>query len=399
MSSLFPDDSIDSEQPPKREELDPPDAVPSDCDPTIFDALRLVLIPGIGPRLQQTLLEAFGSAAAILTATRAELLQVDGIGAKLADSILQNRHPIDARREWIECQARGIKLVLRGTPAYPKELERIPDPPLILYVRNELLPRDGLAVGIVGSRRCTVYGRRQAERLGAALSRAGLTVVSGLARGIDGSAHRGALEAGGRTIAVTATGLTDIYPPEHAELAEEIVRQGALVTESSLGQQPTRGMFPQRNRIISGMSLGVIIVEANRKSGALHTARHAMEQGREVFVVPGQIDSLESEGCHDLIHDGATLVRGPDDILEGLGPLIAPVQRTESEQVRSPLELTLNDQEREVLNHVGNDPRHLEEIVRASGLEASRVMSTLTVLEMKKMVRRLPGGLLVRIPR
>lgn len=374
-----------------------PDEQP-ECPADVLDALRLSLIPGIGPRLQQQLLEALGSAAAILAAPRELLLQVDGIGQKLATSIVENRHPADARREWIECQARSVGLRLRGAENYPASLEKIPDPPAILYVRGTLEPRDQLAVAIVGSRRCTAYGRRMAERLARGLANAGMTVISGLARGIDGCAHRGALEAGGRTIAVTATGLANVYPPEHAELAVEITKRGALVTESPLGQQPVPGLFPQRNRIISGLSLGVVLVEASRNSGALHTARHAMEQGRDVFAVPGHIDSLESEGCHDLIRDGAALVRGVDDILEALGPLMHPVAVSAKEEIRSPRELSLNEPERNVLNAVTDAPQHMDDVVRASGLEPSRVMSTLLVLEMKRLVRRLPGSLFVRTP-
>jgi DNA processing protein len=242
-----------------------------------------------------------------------------------------------------------------------------------------------------------LYGRQQAERLAAALARAGMTIVSGLARGIDAAAHRGALAAGGRTIAVCATGLANLYPPEHKDLAKDIVAAGAVISESPLDRGPSRGIFPQRNRIISGISLGVIIVEASRQSGALHTARHAMEQGREIFAVPGRIDSLASCGCHDLIRDGATLVRDVDDVLQELGPLLQPVARSEGDVVQSPRELTLSDQEREVLNLLSTDPQHIDEVVAASSLETSRVLSTLTALEMRRLIRRLPGGMLVRV--
>ena len=205
------------------------------------------------------------------------------------------------------------------------------------------------------------------------------------------------MEAGGRTIAVLATGLANIYPPEHAELADEVAQQGALVSESPLDQEGLPELFPQRNRIISGLSLGVLIVEASRTSGALHTARHAMEQGRDVFAVPGRIDSLASEGCHNLIRDGVPLVRNADDILEALGPLVRPVAHSTTEQILSPRELTLSDQEREILNHLSTEPSHVDELLRGAQIESSRVLATLTVLEMKRMIRRLPGGQLVRI--
>lgn len=369
---------------------------PSQNEQDVLDALRLNLVPGVGPRIQQALCETFGSPGGVLAVGSHELRQVAGVGPKLARAIVEARQSDRAERELARCREMGVELVLRGSPGYPPMLAEICDPPNVLYCRGALQRRDGLAVAIVGSRRCTLYGRQQAERLAGGLARAGVTIVSGLARGIDAAAHRGALVAGGRTIAVLATGLATVYPPEHAEFADEVVRQGALVSESPLDQQPVPGLFPQRNRIISGLSLGVIIVEATRTSGALHTARHAMEQGREVFAVPGRIDSLASQGCHDLIRDGVTLVRGVDDVLGGLGPLMKPVPASDGKTVHAPRELSLNDQERQVLEHISADPRHVDEVLRESALEPSRALSTITVLEMKRLIRRLPGGYLVR---
>jgi DNA processing protein len=362
----------------------------------LLDALRLNLVPGIGPRLQKVLVDAFGSPAGILAASVAELQQIDGIGPKLSAAIAAHRDPAAAQSELERCRQAGVRLLLKGTAEYPRMLAEICDPPPLLYCRGQIEPRDELAVAIVGSRRCSIYGRQQAERFASALARAGITVVSGLARGIDSAAHRGALEAAGRTIAVAATGLAQVYPPEHRELAAQIAEQGAVVCESPLDQEPVAGLFPQRNRIISGLSLGVIIIEATRTSGSLHTARHAMEQGREVFALPGRIDSLTSEGCHNLIRDGVPLIRGVDDVLEALGPTIGPVQHSETEQVHSPRELTLSDQERAILNLVTAEPRLIDEVVRDSAIESSRVLATLTVLEMKRMLRRLPGGYVTR---
>jgi len=238
--------------------------------------------------------------------------------------------------------------------------------------------------------------------------------VSGLARGIDGCAHRGALAAGGRTIAVTATGMSSVYPPEHADLAREVAGSGAVLCEVPFLQKPVGGLFPQRNRIISGLSQAVVVIEANRKSGSLHTARHANEQGRDVLVVPGRVDSPASEGSHDLLRDGAILVRHADDVLQSLGPLAAPVEMPvrptsessdpssfspeETRTVQTPRELTLNDQERLVLEAVGLSPSPIDAVLRSVNLEDSRVLSTLTVLEMKRFIRRLPGGMLVRVP-
>ena len=361
------------------------------------DLLRLNLVSGIGPRVQSLLLARFETAAAVFRAPGDQLLQVEGIGPKLSAAISTARSSDIADREWERCERSSTTLLFRGTPEYPRLLAETCDAPPVLYCRGDLLPQDELSVGIVGSRRCTLYGRQQAERLAGALARAGMTVISGLARGIDAAAHRGALAAGGRTLAVCATGLAQLYPPEHKDLAREIVESGAVLSESPLDRGPSKGIFPQRNRIISGLSLGVIIVEATRQSGALHTARHAMEQGREVFAVPGRIDSLASMGCHDLIRDGVALVRDPDDVLEELGPLLKPVKRGENDVVQTPRELVLSDQEREVLNLLTNEPQHIDQIVAAGELEASRVMSTLTVLEMRLLVHRLPGGMVVRV--
>ncbi len=381
---------------PNSEEREPaPGATNPDAD--LLAALRLNLIDGIGPRTQQVLLEHFGTVEAIFAAEREELLAVDGIGPKLAASLIAAKHSRGAEKELALCREKGVTLYRRGTPEYPKSLEEIADPPPVLYCQGAFRPQDQLAVAIVGSRRCTLYGRQVAERLAGALARAGLTIVSGLARGIDAAAHQGALAAGGRTIAVLGTGLHEIYPPEHAELAQEVAQNGAVLTENRFHQPPLPGLFPQRNRIISGLSLGVIVVEANRNSGALHTVRHANEQGRDVFAVPGRIDSLASAGCHDIIRDGAILVRDPNDILQALGPLMAPVATAIDTTILTPRELVLDDQERRVLNLVTIDPVPVDEILRKADLDASRVLSTLTVLEMRRLVKRLPGGQVCRI--
>ena len=365
-------------------------------DAELLDLLRLNLVSGLGPRLYSLLLARFGSPAGILSAAGGELLEVDGVGPKLSSAIALSRTNGQAEQELAAVRAQDIQLLVRGQPSYPRLLQEVCDAPPLLYCRGDLQPADELAVAIVGSRQCTLYGRQQAERFAAALARAGITVISGLARGIDAAAHRGALSAGGRTIAVSATGLNSLYPPEHAELAGEIVAQGATVSESPLDRGPSRGVFPQRNRIIAGMSLGVIIIEANRKSGALHTARHAMEQGREVFALPGRVDCLASQGCLDLIRDGVTLLRTPDDVLEALGPLMQPVKRADGDVIHVPRELNLSEQERTILNQVASDPLHVDQVLAACELETSRVLATLTILEMKRLVRRLPGGYLVR---
>ncbi|MFN9268776.1 MAG: DNA-processing protein DprA, partial [Planctomycetaceae bacterium] len=331
-----------------------PPLPPAPCgsEEDLLAALKLTLVDGIGPRTQQLLLDECGSPQEVFDATPERLREIDGIGPKLVASLQAARSSNRARKEFDRCRELGVRLYRRGTDQYPRSLLEIADPPSILYSRGEYLPQDQLAVAIVGSRRCTLYGRQVAEKLAGALARAGLTIVSGLARGVDAAAHRGALDAGGRTIAVQATGLTHVYPPEHAELATEIARQGAVVSEYPLDQAPLAGLFPQRNRIISGLSLGVIVIEATRNSGALHTVRHATEQGREVFAVPGRIDSLASEGCHDILRDGAILVRSATDVLQALGPLMGPVATATDQTVMTPRELVLDEQERRVLNLV-----------------------------------------------
>lgn len=369
----------------------------SDPEARLLSALRLHLVDGVGPRTQQSLLDQFGTVEGVFRASRDELLATEGIGPRIAAAIIAARHSREPQQELQRCRERGLKLLVRGTAEYPVALSEIHDPPSILYCRGDYRPQDQLAVAIVGSRRCTMYGRQVAEKLAGGLARAGLTVVSGLARGIDGAAHRGALDAGGRTLAVMGTGLGEIYPPEHAGLADEIARQGALLTENKLLQPPLPGLFPQRNRIISGLVLGVVVVEAARNSGALHTVRHATEQGRDVFAVPGRIDSLASAGCHDILRDGATLVRDVDDVLQALGPLMAPVVTSTDQTILTPRELVLDDQERRVLNLVTIDPIPVDDVLRTAGIEVSRVLATLTVLEMRHLVRRMPGGQVCRV--
>ena len=366
-------------------------------DPEKLALLRLSLVSGIGPRLTQNLLTGFGNATEIFSAPGDLLRQVEGIGPKLAAAILAAKHLDEAEQQWDRCRKSGVELVFRGEESYPPSLEKICDPPSVFYRHGTWEPRDTLAIAIVGSRRCTLYGKQQAERLAGSLAQAGFTVVSGLARGIDGAAHQGAIAVGGRTLAVLGTGLANIYPPEHVELAKRVSNSGAVLSESPLDQAPKPGLFPQRNRIISGLSLGVIVVEAARNSGALHTARHAMEQGREVFAVPGRIDCPASAGCHDLIRDGATLIRHVDDVLESLGPLAMPVRTTASAEFHSPRELSLSEQERKILHLVPNEATLTDDILNQADIEPSRVLATLTVLEMRRMIRRLPGGQVVRL--
>lgn len=367
-------------------------------DPSrLMDALRLALVPGVGPLLGKALLDHFGSPKGVLEATNRQLLAVDGVGSKLAALVAAARDSGDAEQEFALCQAQGVAVVPRGEPDYPAPLDRIPDPPGVLYIKGSLTPRDELAIAVVGSRRSTPYGLRVAERLGGSLARTGFTVVSGLARGIDAAAHRGALAAGGRTIAVLANGLDSVYPPEHADLAQQLVGSGALVSESPMRRKPLAAFFTQRNRIISGLALGVLVVEATPRSGSLSTARHAVEQNREVFAVPGPIDSLSSRGCHRLLKDGARLVETVEDVLEGLGPLVAEIKAApDSPPIRRPAELALSDIERDILFRLSDTPTGIDEMIAATSLTAGQVLATLSILELKQLIQRRPGGRFVR---
>jgi DNA processing protein len=313
---------------------------------------------------------------------------VPHIGSKLAGDLCSAMRHVDVDAELAWMARAGVHLLARGTSDYPQSLEQIQDPPYLLYVRGTLLPKDANAVALVGSRHCTAYGRRMADRLAGDLARAGWTVVSGLARGIDGIAHRAALKAGGRTVAVLAGGLSRIYPPEHSDLANEVEAAGALITESAMGMEPMAGMFPARNRLISGLSRGVVVIEAAEKSGALITATHAADQGRPVFGVPGLMDSPPSAGVHQLIRKGAILIRGVDDILEELEG-IAPTTTLPAPAKPLP---EMDEMQRRIWEFLQERPRHLDEMAQKLGLAVPQLAGALLMMEMKKIVRRLPGN-------
>jgi len=378
--------------------------------PGLRDHLALALVPGLGPRLTRAVLDHFGSPAAALAASAAQLEAVPQVGPTLARRFADAFRSADVEAEWAEVVGHNVRVILPGDAEYPARLAAIPDPPPLVYLRGELTPADANAVAVVGSRACTAYGKRMAERIAAGLAAAGWTVVSGLARGIDGAAHRGALQAGGRTVAVLAGGLASIYPPEHADLAERVVGQGALVSETPMTVDPQPGMFPARNRIISGLSRAVIVVEANARSGALITARHAAEQGREVYAVPGPVDSPASAGCLELIRNGARLVRSADDVIEDLKGLATDsVQESEDsrqepeagvaatrsgarEAEPEPPQLPPLDSSQQRLFDALASRRHADELARELGVPVGELSRTLMQLELKKLVRRLPGN-------
>jgi len=368
---------------------------PDASDPLVAN-LRLSLVPGVGPLTRQALLERFGSAEAVLAAAPSQLREVAGVGTTLARKILAAHEEIDAEQELRLCREAGVTIVADTDAAYPRLLREVHSPPAFLFVHGELKPEDALAVAIVGTRHASSYGRQQAERLAAGLARADLTIVSGLARGIDAVAHRAAIQAGGRTLAVLGSGVLNIYPPEHKGLAEEIRGHGALLSENPPLCEPVAGAFPQRNRLISGLSLGVIVIEAAERSGALITARHAMEQGREVFAVPGRVDSRTSRGCHRLIRDGAKLVECVEDVLEEFGPLVEAAPRPDGTVMHHPAELKLNELELQVLNAIPSDPINIDRVVESCGLPVQRVLATISVLEMRSLIRRVSGSSVMR---
>jgi DNA processing protein len=337
--------------------------------------------------------ERFGSAAGILAAPAAELTALRGIGPTLAAAV----RALDAERVGAEeehrARALGIAILTLDDQDYPERLRLIPDPPRVLYCQGALLPQDGAGIAVIGARAATAYGRTVAERLGRELAAAGVTVISGLARGIDGCAHRGAIKGGGRTVAVLGTGLDRIYPPEHARLAAGIAAQGALLSEFPLGSEPEPWHFPLRNRVISGLARGVVVVEAAVRSGALGTADMALEQGREVFAIPGPITSPTSAGTNRLIRQGAGLVEGARDVLEAFPDLAARLAATDA-QPAAPA--GLSEPERNLLCALGSAPLPIDDIIRVSPGPAAATAALLTALELKGLVRQHPGKIFAR---
>lgn len=366
-------------------------------------SLRLSMVTGIGPRIYGDLIEHFGSAEAALAASPAELRSIQGVGQKLMRALV-SANEIDVAPVLEQCRQNNIQVIDRAHESYPPLLSKIHDPPGVLFCRGDFQPVDQLGIAIVGTRHSTTYGDRVAANLARGLSMAGLTIISGMARGIDAAAHKAALECGGRTIAVLGGGVMNIYPPEHKSLADSIAANGAVLSEALPNQAPRSGCFPRRNRIVTGMSLGVIVVEAGDRSGASISARLAAEQGRDVFAVPGRIDSRMSRGCHKLIRDGATLVETVDDVLDQLGPLVEPLKLSRAEgigeqtqTVRHPAELKLSDQERAVLNCIETAPTEFDIIVEKTQLPPARILATISVLEIRRLIRRLSSTSFVRL--
>ncbi len=360
--------------------------------------IALNMVDHVGPVRLRLLLEHFGNATAILAASKAELRRVRGIGEETAEAIAAWESTVDLAAELERIRAFGCRVVIPGDEEYPTLLREIYDPPIVLYVKGRLEPRDRHAVAMVGSRRTSHYGMECARRLAYQLALCGVTVVSGGARGIDTAAHQGALAAKGRTVAVLGTGINLVFPPENAELYERIAAQGALLTQFPFNRPADKQTFPIRNRIVAGMTLGTVVVEADLHSGALITAGLAVDQGRQVFAVPGRIDSPQSKGCHDLIKKGAKLCECAEDVLSEFEYLFPAARHpTRAAESGPPAGPPLSETEQRVWEQLGPEETALDEIIRRSGLSAAAVTAALFSLEMKRQVRQLPGKLFVRV--
>jgi len=347
-------------------------------------------IQGIGAVRLRNLLDAFGDLEKAWNATPAQLRRA-GLNLELAESVQQMRNTLDLDAALEQIRSSGYHVVKLSDPEYPERLKQVASPPILLFLWGEFDPADQLAVALVGTRRPTEYGLAVVQEIAQYLASVGVTIVSGLARGIDGAAHLAALDAGGRTIAVLGSGLDRIYPPEHEHLAERIAESGCILSEYPLGTSPEGRNFPARNRIISGISLGVVVIEAGERSGALITADFAADQGRDVFAVPGTIYRPASKGTNRLIQAGAYPLLRPEEILETLN-LGLVIEQLSFDQV-----LPQDTDERAVLEQLGKDPLHVDEIGARSGLHAQKVNAVLTMLELKGRVRRTGGMHFVRI--
>ena len=369
--------------------------------------LKLIRAENVGPTTFAKLIKYFGSVGCALSASVSELAKIDGIGFKTAEQIARSRDKFDTCAELELADKLGVWIIHFNDERYPPVLNRIYDPPPVIYIKGSLTPQDNLAIAIVGSRRCSLYGQEQSSRLAHLLSSAGFTVCSGMARGIDTAAHQGALSAGGRTIAVQGCGLANIFPPENKKLSELIAESGACISELPLRYEPLSENFPPRNRIIAGLALGTIVVEAGLRSGALITARAALENNREVMAVPGKIDSPLSKGTHQLIKQGAQLVESVEDVMEALGYIGEHLENhataaaaKASEKIEAPLfdvgQLNLSEAEKTIYDCLGKEPLHIEQIIAETNLAPGKVNASLISLRLKGLTRQLPGSLYVR---
>ena len=369
--------------------------------------LKLKAAEGVGSVIFGRLMERFGTVERVMGASVAEMTKVEGVGTQTAEKIARTRESFDSEKELELAERLGVWLVMTADERYPAALKAIYDPPPVLYVKGTLERQDSLAVAIVGSRRCSLYGQEQASRFAHFLASAGFTVVSGGARGIDSAAHTGALKAGGRTIAVQGCGLKYVFPPENEKLFEQIAESGAVVSELPLEVESIAANFPPRNRIIAGLSMGVIVVEAAERSGSLITATASLEYNREVMAVPGKIDSPLSKGSNELIKKGARLVDCVEDVMDALGYVgqglsahAGAAAASAKEEVEGSLfdasRLQLTGEEETILKSLSKEPSQIEDVIAETGLAAGCVSATLVALQLKGVVRQLPGNLFVR---
>ena len=352
--------------------------------------IALNMMERIGPVGVRALVAALGSASAIFDASSAALQQAAGIGPELAAALIRQRDDVPLAEELARAEDTDTRIITPLDEEYPEALRQIHDPPLALYIRGRLRPTDRSAVAVVGTRRATHYGMDSARKLSYQLGKAGICVLSGLALGIDTAAHEGALRSGGRTVAVIGSGFDHLYPTENVGLAERIAEQGALMTEFPFARTPDKTTFPMRNRIVSGMSKGVLVIEAGRRSGAEITANQALSQGRSVFAVPGRIDSYASAGTNALIQQGAYLVTGVRDILEHF-EMLFPASSLDDVTSKPTTHPELDGDETAIVEYLVKGSAAIDVLIRESGLAPSKVASTLVALELKRLVRMLPG--------
>lgn len=348
--------------------------------------IALSILPEIGPVYSRKLLSMFKTPEGIFKAGIDDLLSIEGIGINRANNIKDFSSWKDVEKQITILEKKAIKTVSVNDASYPEMLREIEDAPIVIYMRGDMYPHDRYAIAIVGSRKPTSYGATVAERISEELASMGFTIVSGMARGIDALSHKGALRAGGRTVAVLGSGLDVPYPPENKGLMEKIVNAGCVMSEFLPGTPPDRENFPKRNRVISGLSLGVLVIEATADSGSLITAGYALEQGREVFAVPGNITSSTSEGTNELIKKGAVLTRKAEDVLEELAPVLKGFIKAKE---KAKIEVT--EEEEKLCNVLSGEPKHIDDISRESKLPASKVLGILLSLELKGVIRQTTG--------
>ena len=358
--------------------------------------IALNMMEKVGPVSVRAMATGLGCVAAIFDAGKEDLLRIPGIGPECAGAILNQKNEIDWQGEQEKAASLGAHIVTQIDAEYPKQLLAIHDPPLVLYVQGEMENRDSHSIAIVGTRHATHYGLQCADKLSFQMATCGFTVVSGLAEGIDTAAHRAALKAKGRTIAVIGSGLDCMYPASNKQLAQEIAGSGAVISEFPMGRKPDKTTFPIRNRIVSGLSKGVLVVEAGTKSGSLITVNQAMDQGRTVFAVPGRIDSPASQGCLKLIKDGAKLVTDVDDVIAEYEFLIPHGSLRKTETMPMP---KLLPEEICLTNILSDGEQDVDSLIRRSGMKAQMVNSLLIGLEMKKVIRMQPGRIVELINR